>query len=77
MPIQASIQLSSETFGRLASLARDIVQSPQDFVSAAIQQHLGDMEDVIRAEAIAKEVQAGAMKSQTLEEVSRALGLDD
>lgn len=77
MTIQTAIQLPEETFERLSSVAREIGQSPEDFIFAAIQEHLEDMEDVIRAEAILKEVQAGRMKTYTLEEVSRELGLDD
>lgn len=77
MTIQTAIQLPEETFERLKSVADEMGQTPSDFIFAAIQEHLEDMEDVIRAEAILKEVKAGRMKTYTLEEVERELGLDD
>lgn len=77
MTIQTAIQLPEETFERLKAVAEQTGQTTSDFIFMAIQEHLEDMEDVIRAEAILKEVQAGRMKTYTLEEVERELGLDD
>lgn len=77
MTIQTAIQLPEEAYERLKSLAEAKGQSPTDFMSEAILEYIEDLEDVNRAEAILKEVKAGRMKSYTLEEVSRELGLDD
>lgn len=77
MTIQTAIQLPEEVFERLKSLADASGQSPTDFISEAILEHIEDLEDVMRAEEIMKEIQAGRMKTYTLEEVERELGLDD
>lgn len=77
MTIQTAIQLPEEAYERLKSLAEAKGQSPTDFMSEAILEYIEDLEDVNRAEAILKEVKAGRMKTYTLEEVSRELGLDD
>jgi RHH-type rel operon transcriptional repressor/antitoxin RelB len=77
MTIQTAIQLPEEIFERVKSLAEAAGQSPSDFMSKAILERIEDLEDVTRAEAIMKEVESGKMKTYTLEEVSRDLGLDD
>ena len=77
MTIQATTQLTEDVFERLKSLADASGKSPSDFISEAVIEHIEDLEDAERAEEILKKVQAGAMKTYSLDEVSRELGLED
>jgi RHH-type transcriptional regulator, rel operon repressor / antitoxin RelB len=77
MTIQTAIQLPEEVYERLKSLADSIGQTPADFISQAILEHMEDLEDVILAEEALRKLEAGESRTYTLEEVSRELGLDD
>ncbi len=77
MTIQAAIQLPEDVFERLKSLADASGQSPTDFISEAVLEHIEDLEDARRAEEIMKKIESGEHRTYTLEEVERELGLDD
>jgi RHH-type transcriptional regulator, rel operon repressor / antitoxin RelB len=77
MTIQTAIHLPEEVFERLKSLADASGQSPTDFMSKAMLEYVEDLEDAARAEAIMKKIEEGTMKTYSLDEVSRELGLDD
>ena len=77
MTIQAAIQLSDEAYERLKSLAEAQGQSPNDFISRAVLEYMEDLEDLMRAEEIMRDIEAGKSRTYTLEEVERRLGLDD
>jgi RHH-type rel operon transcriptional repressor/antitoxin RelB len=46
-------------------------------MSERILEYIEELKDIERAEAVLREIKAGRMKTYTLEEVSRELGLDD
>lgn len=77
MTIQAAIQLSDEAYERLKSLAEAKGQSPNDFISRSVLEYMEDLEDLMRAEEIMRDIEAGKSRTYTLEEVERRLGLDD
>ena len=77
MTIQTAIQMPEETFERVQSAATEMGETPGNVILAAIEGFLEDREDVRRAEEIMKKVQSGEMRTYTLEEVERELGLDD
>jgi RHH-type rel operon transcriptional repressor/antitoxin RelB len=76
MTIQTAIQLSEEAYERLKSLAEAQGQSPTDFMSKAILEYMEDLEDLIRAEEVMRDLESGKSRTYTLDEVERRLGLD-
>jgi RHH-type rel operon transcriptional repressor/antitoxin RelB len=77
MTIQTAIHLPEEAYERLKSLAQSRGQSPDDFMSKAILEYLEDLEDLMRAEEVMRDIEAGKSRTYPLEEVERRLGLDD
>lgn len=77
MTIQTAIHLPEALFERMKSLADAAGQSPNDFISEAILEHIEDIEDVMRAEEVLRKIEAGESRTYTLEEVERRLGLED
>jgi RHH-type rel operon transcriptional repressor/antitoxin RelB len=76
MTIQTAIQLPEDIFERLKSLADATGQSPTDFISEAILEHIEDLEDAMRAEEVLRKIETGESRTYTLEEVEHRLGLD-
>ena len=76
MTIQTAIQLQEDVFERLKLLANAYGQSPTDFISEAILERIEELEDVARAEETLKKIESGDMRTYTLDEVKRELGLD-
>jgi RHH-type rel operon transcriptional repressor/antitoxin RelB len=77
MTVHTAIQIPQEIFERLQSAATELGESPGDLILAAIEGYLEDREDIRRAEEVLEDVRSGKMRTYTLEEVERELGLDD
>ena len=77
MTVHTAIQIPEETFERLQSAAAELGETPGNVILAAIEGYLEDREDVRRAEEILRKIESGEMRTYTLEEVERELGLDD
>jgi RHH-type rel operon transcriptional repressor/antitoxin RelB len=76
MTMKITIELSDETFARLAAAAEEMGQTSEHLALLAIEQFLEDIDDVKRAEEILDQVESGEMETYPLEEVMRKLGLD-
>ncbi|RYE78135.1 MAG: ribbon-helix-helix protein, CopG family [Hyphomicrobiales bacterium] len=72
-----TISLSDETITRLKTVAERTGKSTDEHILEAIEQHLEDLEDVHDAEEITRQIQRGEVKTYSLAEVSKRLGLDD
>jgi RHH-type rel operon transcriptional repressor/antitoxin RelB len=72
-----SIQLSSDMENRLTRLVQAAGHDPAFYVLEALREHLDDIEDAYLAASIAEEVRAGRMRTHSIGETRRALGLDD
>ena len=77
MTVHTAVQIPEETFERLQSAAAELGETPGNVILAAIEGYLEDREDVRRAEEILRKIESGEMRTYTLEEVERELGLDD
>jgi RHH-type transcriptional regulator, rel operon repressor / antitoxin RelB len=77
MTVHTAIQIPEDTFERLKSAATELGETPSNVVLAAIEGYLEDREDVRRADEILDQIHSGKMRTYTLEEVERELGLDD
>lgn len=77
MTVHTAIQIPEETFERLQSAATELGETPSNVILAAIEGYLEDREDIRRAEEILRKIESGEMRTYTLEEVERELGLDD
>ena len=77
MTVHTAIQIPEETFERLQSAATELGETPSNVILAAIEGYLEDREDIRRAEEILRKIETGEMRTYTLEEVERELGLDD
>ena len=77
MTVHTAIQIPEETFERLQSAAAELGETPGNVILAAIEGYLEDREDVRRAGEILRKIESGEMRTYTLEEVERELGLDD
>jgi RHH-type rel operon transcriptional repressor/antitoxin RelB len=77
MTMQITIELSEEAFARLKAAADENGETLTHLAALATEQFLEDIEDVKLAEEILGQIESGEMKTYTLEEVSRKLGLDD
>lgn len=71
------VYLPDEAVARISALAAEAGRSPDAFLTNAILEYLEDLEDVAEAEARLKDLRAGKIKTQTLDDVERALGLAD
>jgi RHH-type rel operon transcriptional repressor/antitoxin RelB len=72
-----SIQLPSDVENRLARLVQATGHDQAFYVIEALREHLDDIEDAYLAASIVEEVRAGRMRTYSIEETRRALGLDD
>jgi RHH-type rel operon transcriptional repressor/antitoxin RelB len=77
MTIQTAIQLPEDVFERLQSAATERGQSPSAFIRQAIEEHIEEVEDIRRAEETLEKVKSGEMRTYSLSEAARELGLDD
>jgi RHH-type rel operon transcriptional repressor/antitoxin RelB len=77
MTIQTAIQLPEDVFERLQSAANELGQSPSAFIRQAIEEHIEEVEHIRRAEETLDKVKSGEMRTYSLSEAARELGLDD
>ena len=75
MPI--SIRLPGDVEARLDALAARTGRSKTFYVTEAIREHLGDLEDIYLAERELIEVSAGRSPVTTLQETMAEYGLED
>ncbi len=75
MPI--SIRLPGDVEARLDALAARTGRSKTFYVTEAIREHLGDLEDIYLAERELIEVRAGRSAVTTLQETMAEYGLED
>jgi RHH-type rel operon transcriptional repressor/antitoxin RelB len=62
---------------RLKTLAESTGRTATFYIREAIVEHLEDIEDLYLAETVSRRVKDVKIKTYTLEEVERELGLDD
>ena len=72
-----SIQLPDDVENRLARLADATGHDQAFYVVEAVREQLDDIEDAYLAAAVAEAVRAGRMRTYSLAETRRELGLDD
>ena len=72
-----SVRLPPEIEQRLEVLAETTGRTKSYYVREAILEHLDDLEDIYMAERALTQVRRGEMKTQSLEDVERDLGLAD
>ena len=70
-----TIEVPPEIAARLEAVARDAGRPVRHVALDAILDHLEDVEDAASAEKVMREVDAGRMKTYSLEEVMRHLDL--
>lgn len=75
MPL--SIRLPADIEARLDDLANRTGRSKTFYVTEAIREHLGDLEDLFLAEQRLIDIQSGKTKTIPLEELLKRHGLDD
>ena len=75
MPL--SIRLPADIEARLDDLANRTGRSKTFYVTEAIREHLGDLEDLYLAEQRLIDIQSGRTKTIPLEELMKQQGLDD
>jgi RHH-type rel operon transcriptional repressor/antitoxin RelB len=71
------VLLPDDAVVRIAALAAEAGRSPDAFLTDAILEYLEDIEDVAQAEARLNDLHAGKVKTHTLDDVERDLGLAD
>ena len=71
-----TVQLPDGLYERLTTLAKASGLSTDELIMAAIQQHLEDAEDLRAIAEYEQSVRDGTLKTYSLEEVERQLGLD-
>ncbi len=72
-----TIQLPEELEERLDTLARQSGRDKNAVVQEALSSYLEDLEDLLIAEERVADIRAGRVKTYSLEEVERDLGLAD
>ena len=72
-----TLELSPELEARLGMESRAARQTPESFITAAIEQYLEDLEDAREAQRVMAEIDAGRMATRPWGEVRARLGLDD
>ena len=77
MSQQTCVRLPDETYDRLKALAAKTGRSATYYIREAIEAHLEDLEDVYLAEKALEDIRARRLKSISLDEMSKRLGLDD
>jgi RHH-type rel operon transcriptional repressor/antitoxin RelB len=77
MSRQTAIVLSDEAFGRLTALAAKAGRTTESYIEEAIAEHLEDQDDFESAEKALESRKRGEIRTYSLDEVGRELGLDD
>jgi len=77
MTRQTAVRLPDETYDRLQALATRTGRTATYYIREAIEQHLEDLEDIYLAERALEKLERGEMRTYSLEEVEKALGLED
>ena len=77
MTIQTALQMSEETFQKVQLVATELGETPSDVMLAAIEDYLEEREDIRRAEEALRKIRSGELKTVTLAEAKRDLGLED
>lgn len=72
-----SIQLPEDLDTRLDELAATSGRPKSDYILEALNEYIGDLEDIQIAEQRLADHRAGRTTAVTLEEVMRNLGLED
>ncbi|MGH8400044.1 MAG: type II toxin-antitoxin system RelB family antitoxin [Gammaproteobacteria bacterium] len=72
-----AIRLTPDIETRLDTLAKKTGRSKTYYAREAIQEFLDDLEDYYLAEATMEKLRQGKMRTYTLEEVIKDLGLED
>lgn len=72
-----TVDLPAELERRLTAAAAAVGHRPDDLVRDALNEYLGDLEDLALAEQRLDDVRAGRSRTFSLEEVERELGLAD
>jgi RHH-type rel operon transcriptional repressor/antitoxin RelB len=72
-----SIELPSDVENRLARLIQATGHDQAFYVIEALREYLDDVEDAYLAASITEETRAGRMRTYSIEETRRELGLDD
>jgi RHH-type rel operon transcriptional repressor/antitoxin RelB len=69
--------LPDDALARVRALAAEAGRSPDAFLTDAILEYLEDIEDVSQAESRLNDFRAGKVRTHTLDDVERDLGLAD
>ena len=77
MSQQTCVRLPDEIYDRLKALAAKTGRSATYYIREAIEEHLEDLEDIYLAEKALEDIRAGRVKTISLDEMSKRLGLDD
>jgi RHH-type rel operon transcriptional repressor/antitoxin RelB len=72
-----SVWLPEATHRRLVALAWRTGRTPEFHVREAVEAHLDEIEDVVRAEEILERIARGEEPTSPLDDVERRLGLAD
>jgi len=77
MSRQAAIRLDDDIYNRLHELASKTGRTATFYMREAIETHLEDLEDIYLAEQTLDQVKSGKLRTFSLNEVERELGLED
>jgi RHH-type rel operon transcriptional repressor/antitoxin RelB len=72
-----AIRLSPELEARLDALAKRTGRTKTFYAREAIQEHIGDLEDLYEVEKVLEDIKAGRTTTIPLEEVMKQYGLED
>ncbi len=72
-----AIRLPDEIESRLDALAKRTGRTKTYYVRQAILEYMDDLEDIYLADQIVRQIETDEMKTFTLEDVERELGLAD
>ena len=72
-----AVRLPSEIEDRLTALAHLTGRSKSYYVREALIEHLDDLEDIYLAEQALIDIRSGKSSLHTLDDVEKALGLDN
>ncbi len=71
------VLLPDDAVERIAALAAEVGRSPDAFLTDTILDYLEDLDDASLAEARLNDLRTGKVRTHTLEDVERDLGLAD
>lgn len=72
-----AIRLTPDIEKRLAALSKKTGRSKTYYAREAIMEYLDDLENYYLAETTMEKLRSGEMKTYTLDEVKKELGLED